>query len=31
VTAHPGFRNGARSIAAIYDMKRADPELSVDK
>jgi 4-hydroxyphenylacetate 3-monooxygenase len=28
VTTHPAFRNAARSIAAIYDMKRADPELS---
>ena len=28
VTAHPAFRNAARSMAAIYDMKRADPELS---
>ena len=25
VTAHPAFRNAARSIAAIYDMKRTDP------
>src|SRR6266850_4465704 len=28
VTTHPGFRNGARSMAAIYDMKRAQPEFS---
>jgi 4-hydroxyphenylacetate 3-monooxygenase len=28
VTTHPAFRNAARSIAAIYDLKRADPELS---
>jgi len=28
VTTHPAFRNGARSMAAIYDMKRADPALS---
>ncbi len=28
VTAHPAFRNAARTIAAIYDMKRADPSLS---
>ncbi len=27
VTTHPAFRNAARSIAAIYEMKRADPEL----
>ena len=27
VTTHPAFRNGARSMAAIYDLKRADPEL----
>ena len=27
VTAHPAFRNGARSMAAIYDMKRSDPGL----
>ena len=24
VTTHPAFRNGARSMAAIYDMKRSD-------
>src|SRR5438067_9189414 len=28
VTTHPGFRNGARSMAAIYDLKRADPAFS---
>ncbi len=28
VTTHPGFRNAARSIAAIYDMKAADREFS---
>src|SRR6266850_1182801 len=28
VTTHPAFRNGARSIAAIYDMKAADPRFS---
>ncbi|HET7669876.1 MAG TPA: 4-hydroxyphenylacetate 3-hydroxylase N-terminal domain-containing protein [Burkholderiales bacterium] len=28
VTTHPAFRNGARSMAAIYDMKRADPKHS---
>jgi 4-hydroxyphenylacetate 3-monooxygenase len=31
VTAHPAFRNGARSMAAIYDMKRADPSFSVEE
>jgi 4-hydroxyphenylacetate 3-monooxygenase len=25
VTTHPAFRNAARSIAAIYDLKRSDP------
>src|SRR2546430_16133048 len=25
VTTHPGLRNAARSMAAIYDLKRADP------
>ena len=29
VTAHPAFRNAARSIAAIYDMKRAPENLAV--
>ena len=28
VTTHPAFRNAARTVAAIYDMKAADPELS---
>src|SRR5438094_3212981 len=28
VTTHPAFRNGARSIAGIYDMKAADPRFS---
>jgi len=28
VTTHPAFRNAARSMAAIYDMKRADPQYS---
>ncbi len=28
VTSHPAFRNGARSIAALYDMKAADPGFS---
>src|SRR5262245_51086753 len=27
VTTHPAFRNAARSMAAIYDMKAADPNL----
>ena len=31
VTAHPAFRNGARSIAALYDMKAADPALSFEE
>jgi len=31
VTTHPAFRNAARSIAAIYDMKRADPALSFEE
>ena len=31
VTSHPAFRNGARSMAAIYDLKRADPELSFEE
>src|SRR5687768_9894569 len=31
VTTHPGFRNGARSMAAIYDMKRANPEFSFEE
>jgi 4-hydroxyphenylacetate 3-monooxygenase len=28
VTTHPAFRNAARSIAAIYDLKRTDPAYS---
>src|SRR5882762_11436824 len=28
VTTHPAFRNAARSIAAIFDLKRADPAYS---
>ena len=28
VTTHPGFRNAARTVAAIYDMKAADRECS---
>src|SRR5205809_245511 len=28
VTTHPAFRNAARSMAAIYDLKRADPVFS---
>jgi 4-hydroxyphenylacetate 3-monooxygenase len=31
VTTHPGFRNGARSMAAIYDLKRADPDFSFEE
>ena len=31
VTTHPAFRNGARSMAAIYDMKRADPQFSFEE
>src|SRR5688572_2451123 len=31
VTTHPGFRNGARSMAAIYDLKRADPAFSFEE
>jgi 4-hydroxyphenylacetate 3-monooxygenase len=31
VTTHPGFRNGARSMAAIYDLKRTDPEFSFEE
>lgn len=31
VTSHPAFRNAARSIAAIYDLKRADPSLSFEE
>ncbi len=28
VTTHPGFRNAARSMAAVYDMKAASPDFS---
>jgi 4-hydroxyphenylacetate 3-monooxygenase len=28
VTSHPAFRNGARTVAAIYDLKAASPEFS---
>jgi len=31
VTKHPAFRNGARSMAAIYDMKRADERFSYEE
>ena len=31
VTTHPAFRNGARSMAAIYDMKRAEPRFSFEE
>jgi 4-hydroxyphenylacetate 3-monooxygenase len=31
VTRHPAFRNGARSMAAIYDLKRADTDLSFEE
>lgn len=31
VTAHPAFRNAARSMAAIYDLKRADSRLSYEE
>jgi len=31
VTTHPGFRNGARSMAAIYDLKKADPDFSFEE
>ncbi|MGQ0544001.1 MAG: 4-hydroxyphenylacetate 3-hydroxylase family protein [Betaproteobacteria bacterium] len=31
VTTHPAFRNGARSMAAIYDMKRAEPRFSYEE
>ena len=31
VTAHPSFRNAARTVASIYDMKRADPGLSFEE
>jgi 4-hydroxyphenylacetate 3-monooxygenase len=28
VTAHPAFRNGARTVAALYDLKASDPRFS---
>jgi 4-hydroxyphenylacetate 3-monooxygenase len=31
VTTHPAFRNGAHSMAAIFDMKRADPRFSFEE
>src|SRR5437870_224024 len=31
VTTHPGFRNGARSMAAIYDLKKSNPEFSFEE
>ena len=31
VTAHPAFRNAARSMAAIYDLKRADARFSFEE
>ncbi len=31
VTTHPAFRNAARSMAAIYDMKAASPEFSFEE
>src|SRR4051812_23371574 len=31
VTTHPAFRNAARSIAALYDMKAANPEFSYEE
>ena len=31
VTTHPAFRNGARSMAAIYDLKRAAPRSSFEE
>jgi len=31
VTTHPAFRNAARSVAALYDMKAADPALSFEE
>ena len=31
VTTHPAFRNGARSMAAIYDMKRANARFSYEE
>src|SRR5918999_5286844 len=31
VTSHPAFRNGARSMAAIYDLKRSHPDFSFEE
>ncbi|MDH4323388.1 MAG: hypothetical protein OEW90_04535, partial [Betaproteobacteria bacterium] len=31
VTTHPAFRNAARSMAAIYDMKAKDPAHSFEE
>jgi 4-hydroxyphenylacetate 3-monooxygenase len=31
VVSHPAFRNAARSVAAIYDMKSADPGFSFEE
>jgi len=31
VTTHPAFRNGARSMAAIYDLKAQDPAFSFEE
>jgi 4-hydroxyphenylacetate 3-monooxygenase len=31
VTTHPAFRNAARSMAAIYDLKRSDPAFSFEE
>src|SRR5262245_40418266 len=31
VTTHDAFRNGAHTVAALYDMKAADPRFSVSE
>ena len=31
VTTHPAFRNAARSMAAIYDLKHANPDYSFEE
>jgi len=31
VTTHPAFRNGARSMAALYDLKASSPEFSFEE
>ena len=31
VTTHPAFRNAARTVAGLYDMKRADPGMSFEE